>query len=231
MFYYDWTIIVLLPAVILAGIAQGKVKSAYRRYSSVAVRNGMTGVYAARKILDAHGLFDVPIEMVSGEFTDHYDPMRRVMRLSSGVYNDASIASVAIAAHECGHALQHQKGYVLLTLRNIIAKPVSLVSMASWPLLIIGIIMTEMGKLATGNLLMHIGVIAFGAALLFHLITLPVELDASRRALKELQMEGIVGPDEITPAKKVLSAAALTYVAALITALAQLIRILLLVRE
>lgn len=231
MFFYDWTIILLLPAVVFAGFAQGKVRSAYRTYSKIGTERGITGVQTARKILDAHGLFDVPIEHVSGELTDHYDPIKKTLRLSEGIYEDNSIASVAIAAHECGHALQHQSGYTLLVIRNLIARPVSLISMASWPLLIIGIFMAEAGKYSTGHLLMDIGIIAFCGAVLFHLVTLPVEINASKRGLRELQIEGVIGEEEVHGSKKMLTAAALTYVAALMTSLAQLLRMLILVRR
>lgn len=231
MFFYDWTIILLLPAVVFAGFAQGKVRSAYRTYSKIGTERGITGVHTARKILDAHGLFDVPIEHVSGELTDHYDPIKKTLRLSEGIYADNSIASVAIAAHECGHALQHQSGYTLLVIRNLIARPVSLISMASWPLLIIGIFMAEAGKYSTGHLLMDIGIIAFCGAVLFHLVTLPVEINASKRGLRELQIEGVIGEEEVHGSKKMLTAAALTYVAALMTSLAQLLRMLILVRR
>lgn len=231
MFFYDWTIILLLPAVVFAGFAQGKVRSAYRTYSKIGTERGITGVQTARKILDAHGLFDVPIEHVSGELTDHYDPIKKTLRLSEGIYEDNSIASVAIAAHECGHALQHQSGYTLLVIRNLIARPVSLISMASWPLLIIGIFMAEAGKYSTGHLLMDIGIIAFCGAVLFHLVTLPVEINASKRGLRELQIEGVIVEEEVHGSKKMLTAAALTYVAALMTSLAQLLRMLILVRR
>lgn len=231
MFFYDWTIILLLPAVVFAGFAQGKVRSAYRTYSKIGTERGITGVQTARKILDAHGLFDVPIEHVSGELTDHYDPIKKTLRLSEGIYADNSIASVAIAAHECGHALQHQSGYTLLVIRNLIARPVSLISMASWPLLIIGIFMAEAGKYSTGHLLIDIGIIAFCGAVLFHLVTLPVEINASKRGLRELQIEGVIVEEEVHGSKKMLTAAALTYVAALMTSLAQLLRMLILVRR
>ena len=228
MFYYDWTLIILIPAFILAVVAQSKVKSAYNRYVRVPDRRGITGEQTARMILDSHGMSDVPIHQVSGELSDHYDPSKRTVSLSGDVYQGASIASVAIAAHECGHAMQHQTGYALLRIRNAIAMPVNLISMASWPLLIIGIIMIQAGSYVGGNLVFNIGVLAFGGVVLFHLVTLPVELDASKRALRELEAEGIIYEEEIYGAKKVLSAAALTYVAALATAVAQLLRILLL---
>lgn len=225
--YFDWTIFLLVPAFILALAAQTKVKSAYNRYLRVPVRNGMTGAQAARRILDANGLTDVPVGIVQGELSDHYDPTKRSVSLSADVYNQASVASVAIAAHECGHALQHQQGYSLLMIRNTIARPVSVISMASWPMLIIGILLINAGKLSSGNMIFDIGVFAFAAVVLFHLVTLPVELNASSRALVQLEKEGIVAAEEKTGAKKVLSAAALTYVAALAMAVAQLLRLLL----
>ena len=137
MFYYDWTFIILIPAIVLAMWAQTKVKSAYSKYSRVPGRKGITGEETARRILDSHGLSDVPIQTVAGQLSDHYDPSKRVVSLSGDVYGGTSLASVAIAAHECGHALQHQTGYSLLMIRNAIAMPVNFISMASWPLLII----------------------------------------------------------------------------------------------
>ena len=226
--YFDWTMLLLIPAFLLTLVAQSKVKSAYNRYLRVPVKNGMTGAQTARHILDSNGLTDVPVGQVGGELSDHYDPSKRSVSLSPDVYGRATVASVAIAAHECGHAIQHQTGYSLLVIRNAIAKPVSLVSMASWPLLIIGIILIQAGKMSTGNLIFDIGVIAFAAVVLFHLVTLPVELNASSRALKIIEEEGIVAAEERAGAKKVLSAAALTYVAALAMAVAQLLRLLLL---
>ena len=190
--YFDWTMLLLIPAFILTLVAQSKVKSAYRRYLRVPVRNGMTGAQAARRILDLNGLTDVPVGQVGGELSDHYDPAKRSVSLSQDVYGGATVASVAIAAHECGHAIQHQTGYSLLVIRNAIAGPVSFVSMASWPLLIIGILLIQAGRLSTGNLIFDIGVIAFAAVVLFHLITWPVELNASSRALKIIEEEGIV---------------------------------------
>ena len=225
--FYDWTMLLLIPAFLLAMGAQAKVKSTYNKYLRVPAQSGMTGAQAARRILDANGLYDVPVGVSSGELSDHYDPGKRDVSLSPDVYGRSTVASIAIAAHECGHAVQHQQGYSLLMIRNAIARPVSVVSMASWPLLIIGILLIQAGRFSTGNLLFDIGVIAFAGVVLFHLVTLPVELNASSRALKALESEGIVSEQEHTGAKKVLSAAALTYVAALAMAVAQLLRILL----
>jgi len=223
---FDPTIILLIPAVILAFAAQAKVKSAYNNYSRVRNRKGITGAQAARSILDANGLENVKISVSQGRLSDHYDPRKKVMKLSPEVYNDASLASVAIAAHESGHAIQHGQGYVPLTLRNVIAVPVSVISWASWPLLIIGIFVIQAGNYYQGNLIFDIGVFAFAGVVLFHAITLPVEFNASRRATVQLEEQGILLPEETGAAKKVLSAAAMTYVAALAVAVANLLRIL-----
>lgn len=227
-YYYDPTYILLIPAIILTLFAQARVKNAYRKYSGIMNYRGITGMQAARRILDANGLQHVNIEMVSGTLTDHYDPRGCVMRLSADVYSGNSIAAVSIAAHECGHAVQHAKGYGLLKFRNTIVPVVNLASKLSWPLLIIGLIIASAGSVSTGYLIFDIGVLFFAGVVLFHLVTLPVELNASKRAIVQMQQLGIVGMDEVRGSKKVLSAAALTYVAALATAVMNLIRILIL---
>ena len=221
---FDPTIIILIPAMIFALFAQSKVKSAYSRYSRVRNRRGITGRQAARIILDANGLRHVPIEMTRGTLTDHYDPKKDVMRLSSDVYNGVSIAAVSIAAHESGHAIQDGTSYGFLKFRNAIAPAVGLVSTASWPLLIIGLIIIWQGNAATGNLIFNIGVIFFAAVVVFHTVTLPVEFNASKRAIRQLEELNIIDYNESKGAKKVLSAAAMTYVAALATAVANLVR-------
>ena len=224
---FDPTIIILIPAILFTLYAQGKVSRAYRIYSKIQNRTHITGAQAARRVLDANGLANVRIEMTGGTLSDHYDPKDRVMRLSAQVFNEASIASVSIAAHESGHAIQHGSGYTLLSVRNAMVPVVNVVSNLSWPLLIIGIIISGTGRIAAGNLLFDIGIFFFAAVVLFHLITLPVELNASSRAVRQLQTLGIVGTDEVRGARKVLSAAAMTYVAALATAVLNLIRLLL----
>lgn len=224
---FDPTIILLIPAVIFAFWAQSKVSRAYNNYARVQNRRGITGAQAARQILDANGLGDVAVEMGRGRLTDHYDPRKRVMRLSPKVYNEPSIASVAIAAHEAGHAVQHGEQYLPLKIRNALAMPVSLVSWMSWPLLIIGLVIIQAGNYSQGNFIFNLGIIAFTGVVVFHAVTLPVEFDASKRALNLLEAQGIVLPEETGGARKVLSAAAMTYVAALAVALANLIRILL----
>jgi uncharacterized protein len=224
---FDPTFIILIPAMIFAFYAQTKVSRAYSNYAKVMNRRGITGAQAARSILDANGLSDVPIEITAGRLSDHYDPRKKVMRLSQKVYNDPTIASVAIAAHESGHAIQHSENYMPLKVRNLIAMPVSLISWLSWPLLIIGILIIQTGNYTQGNLIFNLGIFAFAGVVAFHLITLPVEFNASKRAIALLVEEGVIYPEESGGAKKVLSAAALTYLAALAVAVANLLRLLL----
>lgn len=223
---FDPTFILLIPAMIFAFYAQTKVQSAYKRYSGVENRNRITGAEAARRILDSNGLTHVSIEMTEGRLSDHYDPRKKIMRLSQKVYEEPSIASVSIAAHEAGHAIQDEKGYTPLKARNTIAPVISFASNLSWPLLIIGIIISSAGYYAGGNLIFNIGIILFVGVVIFHAVTLPVEFNASKRAVEELVHLGIIQEEEQSSAKKVLSAAAMTYVAALAVAVANLIRIL-----
>lgn len=226
MYYFDPTIILLIPAIIFTFYAQVKVSGAYSTYLRVRNKNGITGAQAARKILDANGYGHIPIEITQGKLSDHYDPRKDVLRLSPDVSSQASIASVAIAAHEAGHAIQDQKEYGPLKVRNGIAPVVGIVSNLAWPLLIIGMVLNASGSYTTGNLLFNLGILFFLGVVVFHLITLPVELNASNRALTQLVDLGIIYPEEQVGAKKVLSAAALTYLAALAMAIANLIRIL-----
>lgn len=226
MYYFDPTMILLIPAILFTFYAQVKVSGAYSTYLRVRNKNGITGAQAARKILDANGYGHIPIEITQGKLSDHYDPRKDVLRLSPDVSNQASIASVAIAAHEAGHAIQDQKEYGPLKIRNGIAPAIGIVSNLAWPLLIIGIALNASGNYTTGDLLFNLGIIFFLGVVLFHLITLPVELNASKRALTQLVDLGIIYAEEQVGAKKVLSAAALTYLAALAMAIANLIRIL-----
>jgi len=223
---FDPTVVILIPAIILTLYAQAKVKNAYRRYLRVPVKRGITGRQAARMILDSNGLYHVPVEMTAGYLTDHYDPRRDVMRLSSAVYNGTSVASVSIAAHESGHAIQDGTAYGFLKFRNTIAPVVNLVSGMSWPLLMIGLVVIWQGNATAGNMIFDLGILFFAAVVLFHLVTLPVELNASKRAVRQLVQLQIIDDTEVRGARKVLSAAALTYVAALATSIANLIRIL-----
>lgn len=226
--FSDPTFIILIPTIILAMVAQARVNSTYKRYAKVINRRGITGLQAATTILgNTPQTSGVSVTLGQGTLSDHYDPKNRMIRLSPDVYGGNTVAAVAIAAHEAGHALQHGKGYMPLALRNTIAVPVKFISFASWPLLIIGIVIMQSGNLTEGNLIFNIGVFAFTGAVIFHLITLPVEINASRRAIREIRDLDIIDEAEIGGAKKVLNAAAMTYVAALAMAAAQLIRILL----
>lgn len=223
---FDPTIIILIPAIIFTFYAQSKVNSAYNKYATVRNRGGITGAQAARRILDSNGLQNVPIEVSNRRLSDHYDPRKRVMRLSPQVYNDPSIASVSIAAHEAGHAIQHANGYMPLRFRNIMAPLVSVVSNLAWPILIIGLMIIGAGNSFEGNMIFNIGIICYASAVLFQAVTLPVEFNASNRAIQQMNELGIIYIEETASAKKVLSAAALTYVAALAATIATLLRIL-----
>lgn len=227
MFYYfDPTMILLIPAILFTAYAQAKVSRAYSTYLKVGNKKGITGQEAARRILDANGCEHVPVEVTQGKLSDHYDPRKNILRLSPDVSSQATIASVAIAAHEAGHALQDQKSYAPLKIRNAIVPIVGVVSHLAWPLLLIGLVLSSMGEYTTGNLLFNLGILFFLGVVVFHLITLPVELNASKRAIEQLVDLDIIYVEEQVGAKKVLSAAAMTYIAALAMAVANLIRIL-----
>lgn len=214
----DPTFLLLLPAIILAGYAQSKVSSTFNKYLRVRNSYGYTGYDVARRLLDINGLQNVPIERVGGRLSDHYDPRKRVLRLSQDVFNGSSLASVGVAAHECGHAIQHSEGYAPLIVRNTIAPVASFGSQASW-LFIIG------GFIFSWGALIDIGILLFSAAVIFQIITLPVEFNASSRAVALLEGNGLVPSNEIKPTREVLKAAALTYVAAAFTAVMQLVRL------
>lgn len=218
-FYFDRTMILLLPAIIIAFWAQSKVSSAYRKYRTVRTMNGYTGENVARMMLDAAGLYDIPVVEVRGELTDHYDPRSRVVRLSSDIYHGSSIASAGIAAHEVGHAIQHKEAYKPLVLRTSIASAVNFSSQAS-------IILFMIGLLLSIPALTSIGIIFFTVAVIYQVITLPVEFNASKRALNILESRNILYGNEVSGAKKVLSAAAMTYVSAALMSISQLIRLI-----
>ena len=227
MFYgFDPTFIILIPAIIFTVYAQRKVQSTYAAYSRVATRKGITGGQTARMILNSNGMGHVPIEIVPGNLTDNYDPTKDVMHLSEGTHNSSSVAAVAVAAHESGHAMQDGSNYAFLKLRIAMVPAVNLVSAISMPVIMIGIILVCAGQ-AMGGSLFNIGVIMFAVVVLFHTVTLPVEFDASKRALQQLVALDIVDESEVRGARKVLSAAAMTYVAALSVSLLTLIRLLL----
>jgi len=220
-FFMDLTIIILIPGIIFAAYAQGKVSKTYNKYLRVPNGKGITGAQVARQILDHNGLHGVNIELVSGKLSDHYDPRKRVLRLSNEVYHGRSLAAAGIAAHEVGHAIQHSKAYTPLTIRNSIFPVVNFASSSAWFLIIIGL-MFSMPELMT------IGIVFFSTSVVFNLITLPVEFNASSRAVAQLTNYGLVLDNESPAVKKVLQAAALTYVAALLVSILQLLRLLIL---
>lgn len=217
----DPTFIILIPAIIFTMFAQSKVKSTFHRFLQVRSKKGYTGFDVARTLLDKNGLRDIPIELSQGSLSDHYDPRKRVVRLSREVYQGSSIASISVAAHEVGHALQHANGYVPLSLRNAIFPVASFGSSAAWIFIFAGFI------LALDPLLM-LGIYLFGAAVAFQAVTLPVEFNASSRAMDMLDSNGFVVREEYGSAKSVLNAAALTYVASMAVAVSQLIRLIIL---
>lgn len=229
MYYYDPTYIILIPAILFTLFAQAKVKGAFGRYSRVRNQKNITGAEAARRVLDYNGLTHVRIQQIRGSMTDNYNPVNQVLSLSETVYGVNSVAAAAVACHEAGHAIQHARGYAPLKMRNAILPVVSFASNLSWPMIIIGIFLLAAGNPSTygiGNNIFNIGIIAFMAVILFHLITLPVEINASRRAIQQMEELSLVAEDDIPGSKRVLSAAALTYVAALAMAIANLLRIL-----
>lgn len=218
-FYFDRTMLLLLPAIIIAFWAQSKVSSTYKKYRTVRTMNGYTGENVARMILDSAGLYDVPVVETRGELTDHYDPRSRVVRLSTDIFHGSSIAAAGIAAHEVGHAIQHQEQYKPLVLRTSMATAVNFSSQASIFIFMIGLLFSI-------PVLINIGIIFFTVAVFYQIITLPVEFNASRRALKILESRNILYGNEVNGAKNVLSAAAMTYVAAALMSILQLVRLI-----
>ncbi|MBI1796052.1 MAG: zinc metallopeptidase [Candidatus Eisenbacteria bacterium] len=225
LFGFDPTFMLLIPALIFAVWAQFKVKNTYQRYAQVRSAHGKTGAEIAQAIMARNGVSDVQVEEVGGTLSDHYDPRTKVVSLSSPIFRDASIASTAVAAHEVGHVLQHHDGYAPLAIRSLVAPVAQIGSFAAFPLFFIGIFFFNGHGM--GAWLVEIGIWFFTGAVLFQLVTLPVEFDASRRALAQLTASGTVMPEEVDGARKVLNAAALTYVAAAAMAALQLLRMLL----
>jgi len=223
MFFFDPTFILLIPALILAFYAQSKVKSTFSRYSQVRSSRGYTGEQVARQLLDMRGLGDVKVEVTKGALTDHYDPRSRKLALSETVYDSASVAALGVAAHETGHALQHADAYGPLMLRTNLVPVANFGSMLAFPLFIIGFLFAN-----SVGWLMDVGIIIFSGAVVFSLLTLPVEFNASARALALLRQGGYLNDQELPHARAVLNAAAWTYVAAATMAVSQLIRLLIL---
>ena len=215
--------ILLLIGMALSMLASAKVQSTFAAYSRVRSKTGMTGAQAAERILRSQGIDYVRVGHVRGNLTDHYDPKNKVLNLSDTVYNSTSVSAIGVAAHECGHAVQDKVGYFLLNFRGSLVPAANFGAQLSWPLIIIGYLFG-----GAGGTLVKVGILMFCAVVLFHLVTLPVELDASRRALRLLDENGILVEDEVKKTRKVLGAAALTYVAALAASILQLLRLLIL---
>ena len=220
---FDWTIVLVLIGALISLWAQGRVTSTFNKYSKVRSRTGMTGADAAMRLLRAQGIYDVSVRPVSGNLTDHYDPRTKVVNLSESVYYATSVAAIGVAAHECGHAMQHNEGYAPLNFRSALVPVVNFGSKLSWPLILLGVLFG-----GVGSTLCQVGILMFTLVVLFQLVTLPVEFNASNRAVKLLDSQGILAGDEVQGTKKVLGAAALTYVAAAASTILQLLRLIIL---
>lgn len=229
LFWGDWTVLVLIPAMIFAFWAQINVQMTFSRFKQVRNRRGLTAADVARRILDANGLNYVQIQRVSGELTDHYDARAQVVRLSDSVYDSTSVAAIGVAAHEVGHACQHAEDYVPLRIRSAIIPMTRIGSMLAMPVFILGLLFAQLSLYGNmvGDVFMMLGILLFSLSTLFQLVTLPTEFNASARALKTLESYGILDGDELVGARSTLRAAALTYVAALASSLASLLRLLL----
>ena len=223
-FYFDSTYILIIIGAILCLLASAKVRSTYSRYQRVRSASGLTGREAAERILYYSGIQDVRVEHVAGNLTDHYDPRSKVLRLSDTTYGSPSMAAVGVAAHECGHAIQHARGYAPLSFRSALVPLANFGSTIAWPLIILGFLFNNQSS----QLFINIGILAFSLAVLFQIVTLPVEFNASGRALRILSETGMLQSEELSMTRKVLSAAALTYVASAAAAILQLLRLILL---
>ena len=228
--YFDWTYIVLvLPAVVFALWASGRVKSTFARYQNEYASRGLTGAQAAEAVLRYNGLYGVRIERVSGSLTDHYDPRTNVIRLSDSVYGSSSTAAIGVACHEAGHAVQHAQNYLPVKIRTAIVPLTNIGSRLSMPLIILGLLFGATSYFFAT--MAYVGVACFALSTIFQLVTLPTEFDASRRALTAIRQQGLLEGEELAGAQKVLSAAAMTYVAALAVSVTQLLRLMLLVNR
>ena len=223
-YYYDWTYILVLIGVLICLAASARVRQVFAKYSRVQSRLRLTGKEAAEEILRRNGIYDVRVIHIPGNLTDHYNPGNKTLGLSDTVYQSSSVAAVGVAAHECGHAVQHARGYAPLAIRGALVPVANFGSALAWPLILIGLLITG----ETSVFLINLGILLFSAAVLFQLVTLPVEFNASRRAVDVLGASGMLYPDELSSVKKVLGAAALTYVAGAASAILQLLRLLIL---
>ena len=223
MFGIDRTYLLVVIGVVICLAASAKMKSTFNKYSKVRSRSGLTGREAAERVLRGAEIYDVRVEHVAGNLTDHYDPRDKVLRLSDATYNSASVAAVGVAAHECGHAIQHAKGYAPLKIRGSLVPVANLGSTLAWPLILLGLVFNGQSSV----MFLNLGILLFSLAVLFQLVTLPVEFNASARAVRILGDTGMLYPDELQDTKKVLTAAALTYVAGAAASVLQLLRIVL----
>ena len=221
-YYYDWTYLLVLIGVVICMAASGRVNSVFSRYSRVRSHSGMTGKEAAGRILRRNGIYDVQVIHIPGNLTDHYNPGKKTLGLSDTVYNSSSVAAIGVAAHECGHAVQHAAGYAPLSIRGALVPVANFGSALSWPLILIGLLMNSQ----MSGLLINLGILLFSAAVLFQIVTLPVEFNASSRAVRVLESSGMLYPEEVGDVKKVLRAAALTYVAGAASMILQFLRLI-----
>lgn len=221
-YYFDPTYILVIIGVIISLLASAKVKSTFAKYSNVRSMSGLTGAQAAERILRNAGIFDVSVQRISGHLTDHYDPKNKVLRLSDSVFGNTSVSAIGVAAHECGHAIQHNKEYAPLKIRTALVPVANIGATLSWPLILIGVLFSW------SQILITLGIVLFCAAVLFQIVTLPVEFNASNRAVKILASTGILSDREVSQTKQVLGAAALTYVAAAAASILQLLRLIIL---
>lgn len=224
--YMDWTYLLLLPCIVLSLWASANVKSTYKRYQSQHSRRGLTAEAAAKEVLRANGVYDVRFERIAGELTDHFDPRSNVIRLSDSVYNSTSVSAIGVACHEAGHAVQYAQSYFPIRLRAAIIPVTNIGSKLAMPLILIGVLLSSMGQFS--DLLVNLGILCFSLSLVFQLVTLPVEFNASNRALAAIRNSRILDDEELRGARKTLRAAAMTYVAATAVALAQIMRLLIL---
>lgn len=222
-YYWDPTYILVVIGAVICMIASARVKGTFNKYSQLRSMSGMNGAQVAQRVLQAAGIYDVQVRHVSGSLTDHYDPRTKTVNLSDPVYNATSVAALGVAAHECGHAIQHAKSYAPLSIRSALVPIANFGSMLAWPVILIGLLFNT----RSSGLIIDIGILLFSAAVLFQLVTLPVEFDASRRALVMLRTQGILADDELRYTRRVLKSAALTYVASAEAAILQLLRIIL----
>ena len=222
-YYWDPTYILVVIGAVICMIASARVKGTFNKYSQLRSMSGMNGAQVAQRVLQAAGIYDVQVRHVSGSLTDHYDPRTKTVNLSAPVYNATSVAALGVAAHECGHAIQHAKSYAPLSIRSALVPIANFGSMLAWPVILIGLLFNT----RSSGLIIDIGILLFSAAVLFQLVTLPVEFDASRRALVMLRTQGILADDELKYTRRVLKSAALTYVASAAAAILQLLRIIL----